>query len=343
MTELWPRARDQTDFILVAKSHYALHAMSATVSVCFSFAARSTKQHSAMWFMGGGGGGGGGGTWSNWARDDLKDYRDDYPAKREDPTASDNLAFYKGTLKCRPEGKTVTEIHAEWAGDYDWLEMCHSYIQWLFPIQEAGLNPQAQVLMKHERDAMKADAVCMHNLKKSYSMMLDFYGFTLVDDNSGAVVRRPKDEFEARFDNLNYSSHNYLRITRMLKCLGEMGLESWKGQCLAALEREIYETKFLPNCRRSYEDYWTGTVKDDGARKAIVDRYKAAPAPPKPKPYFWGNGGGDYDDDADAEAGPTAGSKAAPAEAAAAAADDAPPAPTEGDAKAPADGADADA
>jgi hypothetical protein len=56
-------------------------------------------------------------------------------------------------------------------------------------------------------------------------MMLDFYGFTL-DQATGAVARSAAHA--PRFRNLLAHSHNNLRITRILKALGEYGLERYK-------------------------------------------------------------------------------------------------------------------
>jgi hypothetical protein len=42
---------------------------------------------------------------------------------------------------------------------------------------------------------------------------LDFYGFELVDENAGEICRLGGDSYKERFQNLNTSSHNYLRIT----------------------------------------------------------------------------------------------------------------------------------
>ena len=54
-------------------------------------------------------------------------------------------------------------------------------------------------------------------------MMLEFYGIRLSDEKTGDLERA--DNWKERFHHLNHSMHNYLRITRILKCLGEMQLE----------------------------------------------------------------------------------------------------------------------
>lgn len=226
------------------------------------------------------------GSAANWAKSDLDEYRAGYPRNVDRPDFNANVQFYRNEIPLRPEGLKIDEVHEQWAGEYRFLEMCHSYIQWLFPIQEAGLNPQAQVLQKHEIAVMKADPTVIQRVKKSYDMMLDFYGFTMVDRSTGAVDR--STSFHERFENLNYSSHNYLRITRMLKFLGEMGLEEYKINWLRAFEREIYgdgRDAALPNCRNSFENYWTGTILSDDMRAAFKQRI--ADRPPAPKARSW--------------------------------------------------------
>lgn len=204
------------------------------------------------------------------AGNDLADYRADYPSKREDPRANGNLLFYQGTGAAQPGSRKLAQMHA-WFGNYEHLEWDHSYIQWLFPIQEHGMNSQAQPLMKHERAAMRADPAAMANFVRSYKMMLDFYGMELADDATGAVQRRAEG-FQPRYLNLNTSSHNYLRITRILKCLGELGLEHYKAGWLDFLFSEIFVARALPACASSYRDYWSQTLYDDGARAALQQR-----------------------------------------------------------------------
>ena len=105
----------------------------------------------------------------------------------------------------------------------------------------------------------------MSRLIRSYELMLDFFGFQLTDRRSGEVARKPdyKRRYESvlrshsevliyfriewdlfkgflkyRFHNLSKSGHNYLRITRILKCLAEMGLGHY--QVLFRIERESF-------------------------------------------------------------------------------------------------------
>jgi len=267
------------------------------------------------------------GNWGrNWANDDLLEYRQHYPTKVDIPTANDNLNFYRNLLRAQPENILIDDIHVRWFRNYRHLERCHSYIQWIFPIQEKGLNWEAQVLMRHEIDAMKRDPAVIARIVKSFELMADFYGMAVQVDVARKTCMIKRNVVEGKelwikcYRNLNSSGHNYLRITRILKCLGEMDLEFVKLAWLEFFAKEIYVTKALRNCGRSFADYWVGTIYDDAQRASFTKWYKAlkpdlttAPDPVGDRYFF------DFDDmvdayapepEAAASAGPSTTSKA---------------------------------
>ena len=75
--------------------------------------------------------------------------------------------------------------------------------------------------------------------------------------------------YAERFDNLNYSSHNYLRITRILKCLGEFGFEHFKFPLIKHLLHEAIIERTLLNALNSCVNYWIAVVKDDKQREEL--------------------------------------------------------------------------
>ena len=81
------------------------------------------------------------------------------------------------------------------------------------------------------------------------------------------------------------SSHNYLRITRMLKSLGELGLEHLKFPFLTCVLPEVLLEKTLANARTSCLHYWIHTLKDDDERQRIQDL--AFELLGKPENYSW--------------------------------------------------------
>ena len=64
--------------------------------------------------------------------------------------------------------------------------------------------------------------------------------------------------------------HNYLWITRILKCLGEMGLEHYKVPFLRFMLLEAIITGKLDRTLDSCYNYWIGTVKDAKERDNLT-------------------------------------------------------------------------
>lgn len=85
-------------------------------------------------------------------------------------------------------GDFIDKIHDKWFGDYGHLEWHHGYIQWIFPIRESGVNYEATQLQLHELKAIRADPVARARVIRSYEMMLDFYGMTLVNRETGTCA-----------------------------------------------------------------------------------------------------------------------------------------------------------
>lgn len=113
----------------------------------------------------------------------------------------------------------------------------------------------------------------MSRVIRSYELMLDFYGMQL--DRATGKVSRSKS-FRKRYDNLNACFHNYLRITRILKCLGEMGLERYKLPFLVHVGTEILVHSELENAKDSLLRYWAPTLRDQKEREDFQKRIDGA-------------------------------------------------------------------
>jgi hypothetical protein len=139
----------------------------------------------------------------------------------------------------------VTDFYLERAPDYkgrtlpvilswddDTLEAVHDFIQVLFPLPEPSrFSARAPILDPTTMAAFRANPALRANLLKSLDRMLRFYGFTRV---ATTIVRGPT--FRERVTNwVAYGDHNYLRITRILKCLRCCGLEDHARAFLPAL------------------------------------------------------------------------------------------------------------
>ncbi|EGW11059.1 Opioid growth factor receptor [Cricetulus griseus] len=207
----------------------------------------------------------------NWrAMQDMQRYRHHYPDLADQDCNGDmsNLSFYKNEICFQPNGLLIEEILHNWKDNYDLLEENHSYIQWLFPLREPGVNWHAKPLTLKEVEAFKSSEEVKERLVRAYELMLGFYGIQLEDRDTGAVCRA--QNFQPRFHNLNSHSHNNLRITRILKSLGELGLEHYQAPLVRFFLEETLVQHKLPSVRQSVLDYFLFAVRCRHQRRELV-------------------------------------------------------------------------
>ncbi|XP_068583247.1 opioid growth factor receptor-like protein 1 [Cebidichthys violaceus] len=206
---------------------------------------------------------------SFYAARDLYKYRHSYPNYRKTrlPNEYRNLRFYLNKIPLVPDGIYVEEILTKWRGDYDKLEHNHTYIQWLFPLREQGLNFYAHELTQDEIKEFQSTREAKRRFLAAYSLMLDFYGVKLLD-KSGNVARAPN--WQERFQHLNESQHNYLRITRILKSLGELGYEAFKAPLVRLFLEESLCHNTLPNMQHSALEYFVYTIRLPATRRRLL-------------------------------------------------------------------------
>jgi hypothetical protein len=185
-----------------------------------------------------------------------------------DTQSLDNYDFYSNRMRSQPQGDLIDNIHTKWFGNWSLLEAHHGYIQWLFPIREGGMNTDSQPMSKHEASLFRSDATILNRVVQSYRLMLDFYGLVLVDDNSGQIARNPVT-YQKRYRHLNHSFHNYLRITRIMKSLGVVGLEHYKFAFLHHMALEVFREDNLSNTAESFVKYWAPTLRKEDQLKYI--------------------------------------------------------------------------
>jgi hypothetical protein len=162
------------------------------------------------------------------------------------------LDFYRGEgMDC--EGRSLDDILA-WPDDD--LEAVHDFIQWLFPLPEPSqFNPDAPVLTEADIAAFKSDPVLRANLSKSFDRILGFLGFALAGD--GKVVEG--DNFSARIPDVwAMSNHNWLRISRILRSLTLLGMES-QAQALYERLSAYFVSRKFPIPANTFR-YWTDAV-----------------------------------------------------------------------------------
>uniref|UniRef100_A0A8C8B008 Opioid growth factor receptor n=1 Tax=Otus sunia TaxID=257818 RepID=A0A8C8B008_9STRI len=209
----------------------------------------------------------------NWnAAKDLQRYRRGYPglieSENEEEEEMWNLSFYKNEICFLPQGLHIENLLESWWDNYEVLEENHSYIQWLFPLREHGMNWRARPLTCQEIQAFKKSKEVMRRFIRAYQLMLRFYGIILINEATGELKRA--ENWAERFKNLNRFSHNNLRITRILKCLGEMGYEDYQVHLVKFFLTETLVKETLPNVRRSALDYFLFTIRSKRKRRELV-------------------------------------------------------------------------
>ena len=130
------------------------------------------------------------------------------------------LRFYGGAAT-DSRGRKLADVLA-W--DDDRLEAVHDYIQWLFPLPEAsGFNPGAPILTADDIAAFRASPALLDAVRRSLARMRAFYGLP-----GGGPWLTP-------------ANHNMLRLTRILRCLHLLGLQTEAASLLDELEA-LYES-----------------------------------------------------------------------------------------------------
>lgn len=120
------------------------------------------------------------------------------------------LAFYRGEGST-PSGYTFQTVLG-WP-DAEW-EYVHDFIQWMFPNDvPSAFNPDAPLLTPELVKLWAADPQLRDNLEAAFSRWLRFVG---VERDNGGNFRFAASPNLGVWGSRN---HNWLRITRVLKCL----------------------------------------------------------------------------------------------------------------------------
>jgi hypothetical protein len=137
------------------------------------------------------------------------------------------------------------------------------------------MNSMSQKLYPIEARLIREDPVLQERVLLSYKMMLNFYGFKLKApsaDNSNDEKSLERTELAAeRLQNLALNSHNFLRITRILKSLGEFGLEDYKLGFIKALSYEVFVSGSLSRARDALLTYWLPVLRDAVSRSVAIE------------------------------------------------------------------------
>ena len=122
------------------------------------------------------------------------------------------IEFYCGEGRDH-KGRCLEDI---WALSSFWLEHTHDYIQWLFPIPEAGrFNAFAPLLTPTVQAVFERSDVMRQHQQRSLDVMLDFFGLAW---SGNGIVAQPTLAIPTHIW-LKAGGHNHLRITRMIRSL----------------------------------------------------------------------------------------------------------------------------
>ncbi|MCJ1294504.1 hypothetical protein MMC34_006062 [Xylographa carneopallida] len=146
------------------------------------------------------------------------------------------LIFFYDPLIAAPDarGRTLESILA-WNDRK--LESCHDYIQVLFPLPEASaFSYAAPVVDKATFEAFRSRADLQAQLRVSLARMLAFYGFKLRETERGPEIIQGPDFAAASRNWVTRFDHNHLRITRIIRSLRVLGLETEARAFFTALQ-----------------------------------------------------------------------------------------------------------
>nr|WP_298967651.1 opioid growth factor receptor-related protein [uncultured Halomonas sp.] len=122
------------------------------------------------------------------------------------------IAFHRGE-GIDHKGRYLSDI---WALSPFWLEHTHDYIQWLFPIPEAGrFNAFAPLLTSVVQAAFEGDNLLRQHQQRSLDVMLDFFGLAR---EGNAISAQSTLSIQSHIW-LKAAGHNHLRITRIIRSL----------------------------------------------------------------------------------------------------------------------------
>ena len=207
-----------------------------------------------------------------------------------------NVRFYRNQRPF-PDGVTIEEFYRTWGTDFKRLESAHNYIQWLFPCStRSKFNGDSFALSSEEAVIMQRDPIIQSRLLRSFELILHFFGFEITHSglqhhnvcvpareswphgiemqtyDRPPIQRRPDVDAVPRLRNLRNKRHNFLRISRIIQHLGEVGLGRWQRPFLEALIEEVIDRRTLSTAASSLRQHWLQQVSDKADREALLIR-----------------------------------------------------------------------
>mmetsp|Transcript_51107 Transcript_51107/g.81710 ORF Transcript_51107/g.81710 Transcript_51107/m.81710 type:complete len:205 (+) Transcript_51107:1-615(+) len=158
--------------------------------------------------------------------------------------------FLRGEKPDDCEGRMLDDI-LRW--DDRTMEAVHDYVQWIFPTDEASMfNGQAPLLSPELAAICRHDAQIQQNFDRILERFLSFLGLQMEEKK----ITKAKHFDTRRVDcwsSFMGMNHNWLRISRVLHCLGMVGKkEEQKAlmRCLESMPKEFPEVaRSMPHWR----------------------------------------------------------------------------------------------
>lgn len=135
------------------------------------------------------------------------------------------------------------------------LENRHDYIQWLFPLTEISqFNKNAPILDEETINQFKDNFFLRQNLKKSFNVMMHFYGFEYKPHLTWNEINNHW---------ITEKNHNFLRITRIMKSMCILGCEDLALELKEALDEmkpKIIRGESFEDIAGNAFDFWDNII-----------------------------------------------------------------------------------
>lgn len=160
------------------------------------------------------------------------------PPANEDWDRSGLLAFFRGSGR-DSEGRRLAQLREM---DFECMEMMHDYIQWMFPTDEPSMfNESAPILTAQHQRAFAESPELKEELRLNLARFCEFLGLELRGGRGAKVEVVVAPTFKQRimvcWTPMYGRNHNWLRISRVLMCLGRCSLFDEQKAFHACLEK----------------------------------------------------------------------------------------------------------
>ena len=142
------------------------------------------------------------------------------------------------------------------------METDHDFIQWLFPLETKGVNPQAPIVNKNEHKILRELDGSKSNLMEHFLLFTEFMGLKYTQ-SKGTFQKVNAEQWRSWIEH----PHNNLRISRIITSMKDFGLENVAKDFLGFLKSESSKhedeiindqtfRQFADVTRSSCENYW---------------------------------------------------------------------------------------